>query len=169
MTKLNNIALIGMAGVGKSFVGKHLADKLGYCYIELDKLITLEANNIGVNSDSLADDEFIKLEEKIVLGLDGKNNSIFDTGGSVIYSDKAMSFLKLNSVIIYLKDSVENITKRFNDRGEFHLVGIGEKTFGQLLDERSKLYEKYADFSVEISENRDLQEVLNKIMTLSLY
>jgi len=166
MNKLNNIALIGMAGVGKSFVGRHLAEKLGYSYVELDKLITCEAGKIGVNKDLLADNEFIKLEEKIVLGLDGKNNSVFDTGGSVIYSSKAMGFLKLNSVVIYLKDSVENTTKRFDDRGELHLVGIKGKTFDKLLEERNKLYEKYADFSINVFECKNSQDILNKIVAL---
>lgn len=161
----SNIALIGMAGVGKSFIGKHLADKLGYGYIEVDGLITMEANNLGVKKDTLADDDFMTLEEKVMLELGGKNNSVFDTGGSVIYSKLAMDFLKSSSSIVYLKDSVENIAKRFDERGEPHLVGIAGKTFGELLGERTALYEKYADFMVDVSDHKDVKDILNKIIT----
>lgn len=162
----NNITLIGMAGVGKSFLSKYLAEMIGYNYVGLDQLMTEEADRTGVNKFLLEDTDFIKLEEKIVLSLDGKNKSIFDTGGSVVYSEKSMNFLKSNSIIIYIKDSVKNTIERFHRRKELHLVGFKGKTFEELLKERTGLYEKYADFTVDISECRNSQEKLDKILEL---
>ena len=153
-----------MAGVGKSFVGKKLAEKIGYNYIEADKLITTEASKLGVKKDSLPDDNFIKLEEKVTLGLRDKKNSVFDTGGSVIYSERAMLSLKSNSFVVYLKDSVENVKERFETRGEPHLIGIKGKTFEELLKDRDRLYTKYADFVVNVSKYNS-QDILHKIIT----
>lgn len=161
---MSNIALIGMAGVGKSFVGKKLAERIGYNYVEADKLITSEASKLGIRKGLLPDDDFIKLEEKIILGLKSKQNSIFDTGGSVVYSEKAMLSLKSNSFVVYLKDSMENIKERFEARGEPHLIGIEGKTFEELLRERDRLYTKYADFIVNVSKYNS-QDILHKIMT----
>jgi len=167
MDKLkNNITLIGMAGVGKSFLSRHLTEIIGYNYVSLDQLMTEEADRTGVNKFLLEDADFIKLEEKIVLSLEGRDKSIFDTGGSVVYSEKSMNFLKSNSVIIYIKDSVENTIERFHRREELHLVGFKGKTFDELLKERTGLYEKYADFTVDISECRDSQEKLDKILEI---
>jgi methionine--tRNA ligase beta chain len=162
--KPNNISLIGMAGVGKSYVGKHLAGRIGYDNIEIDGLITLEAGKIGVEKFSLPDEKFTELEEKAVLSLEGKTKCIFNTGGSVVYSEKAMKWLKKNSIVVYLKDKTDNIKKRFDERGGIPLVGMEGKSFEELLKERILLYEKFADSIVDVSEHKNLDEVLEKIL-----
>jgi shikimate kinase len=159
----SNIALIGMAGVGKSFIGKHLAEKIGYDYIEADKLIDNEAGRIGTKKEQLTDDEFIRLEERVIIGLSDKRNAVIDTGGSAIYSKKAMESLKSNAIVIYLRDSAENTKKRFDARGKPHLVKIGEKSFGELFQERNGLYEKYSNITVNASDNNNLQDILDEI------
>jgi shikimate kinase len=161
--KQNNFTLIGMAGVGKSYVGKILAKNLGFEHIEVDQLITREADKIGINKDLLPDNEFIKVEEKAILGLKNKNSSIIDTGGSVVYSKKAMKLLKSISKIIYLKDTVDNIRQKFDTRGKLHLIGIEGKTFEELFANRVKLYKQYADLVIDVSKNKDLEEVLKII------
>lgn len=159
-----NIALIGMAGVGKSHIGKRLSEKIGCVYIEADRLITLEADKIGVKKDRLSDDDFIRLEEKTILRLSNKENAVVDTGGSVVYSKKAMKSLKSNAVIVYLKDDVENVKKRFKKRGEPHLIGSKGKSFKELFRERNRLYEKYADIAIVVSDNKNLQNILDEII-----
>jgi shikimate kinase len=160
----NNITLIGMAGVGKSYIGERLAIKISYEYIKVDDLITLAAEKIGVKKHLLPDEKFMELEEKAVLSLEGKKNSIFDTGGSVIYSNSAMKWLKENSFIIYLKDKPENIKKRFDERGEPHLIGIEGKSFKELLAERIRLYENYADLNIDVSKSNNLEEAVVEII-----
>jgi shikimate kinase len=155
----NNITLIGMAGVGKSYIGEHVAKKLGYDCVEVDDLITVAAKKIGVNENVLSDEKFVDLEESVVLGLKGMTGCVFVTGGSVIYSKKAMDFLKANSQLIYLEDLPGNIKERLDLRDKSDpseikgkIVGLGKKTFDELLEERKKLYEKYADVTINVSE-----------------
>jgi shikimate kinase len=162
--KHNNFTLIGMAGVGKSYTGKILANTLGFENIETDHLIKQEANRLGINVDLLPDNEFIKMEEKVILGLINKNNAVIDTGGSAVYSERAMNLLKSISKIIYLKDTIANIKQRFDVRGEMHLIGIRDRTFEELFAERSKLYEKYADIVIDTSRNKDINEIIKIIL-----
>jgi|ERR1035437_1524757 shikimate kinase len=158
-----NISLIGMAGVGKSFTAKRLANHLGYEYVELDKLISEEASRIGVRKEFLADDKFLSLEEKSMLSVKDKADAVIDTGGSIIYLPKAMKILREISFVVYLFDSPENIKKRFDERGEPHLIGMSKKmTFEKLLTNRISLYEKYADFKIKVSDNKD--DLLSMIM-----
>jgi shikimate kinase len=151
-----NISLIGMAGVGKSFTSRALADKLDYKYVSADELITREAGKMGADKNMLSDTVFIGMEESVIVSLQDKTNTIIDTGGSVIYSPKAMEVLDRISFIVYLSDSLKNIKKRFDNRREPHLVGMAVgMTFEKLLAQREKLYEKYAHIKINVSENRN--------------
>jgi shikimate kinase len=160
-----NITLIGMPGVGKSFIGKKIALKLGYEFVDIDEIIEKE-NGMSIQKllDKVGKEKFIELEGKAVLNLEGEEK-IISPGGSVIYSNEAMKFLKKNSKIFYLKDYMEKIKKRvhnFNSRG---IVGLKEKSFDELFLEREKLYEKYADFIIfvgDFNEKRIVGEILKK-------
>jgi len=163
-----NITIIGMAGVGKTFTSKYLSEKLGFDHIETDAVISSLAKDIGVDEKDLSDNDFINLEERAILSLDNPSYKVLDTGGSVIYSEKSMDFLKSNSTIIYLEDKLENIRNRFEDRtknvGEVKIVGMLDKTFEELLNERIPLYEKYADVTVNIMGTNDPKKVLDHII-----
>ena len=164
-----NISLIGMAGVGKTFTSKILAEKLNYEYISADDLIAEEALKIGANEDLLSDDDFMKLEEEVIVSLKNKVNVVIDTGGSVIYSPKAMEILNEISFIVYLSDSAENIKKRFDDRGESHLVGMVKgMTFERLLEQRENLYEKYSHIKIDVLKHKEdiVPKILNELNPL---
>ena len=151
-----NISIIGMAGVGKSFTSRTLAHKLGYKYVSADELITQEAGKMGADKNLLSDPAFIGVEESVIVSLRDRTNTIIDTGGSVIYSPRAMAVLDRISFIVYLADSLRNIKKRFNERGEPHLVGMVEgMSFEKLLAQREKLYEKYAHVKINVSEHKN--------------
>jgi shikimate kinase len=159
-----NMSLVGMAGVGKSFTSKLLAEKLNYKYLSVDEIITQEALEIGVDKNLLSDSAFMELEEKAVISLKEETSLIIDTGGSVIYSPKAMEFLEDSSLIVYLFDNVENVKKRFDDRGEPHLIGMTkEMTFEELFEQREKLYKKYAHIEIDVSKHKD--NLVDKILS----
>ncbi|MDO8460474.1 MAG: shikimate kinase [Nanoarchaeota archaeon] len=92
-----NITLIGMPAVGKSFFGKALAEKIKYNFIDIDKLIE-ESKCMSIQSiiDNFGEKELLKKEENQTLNLKVKN-TVIAPGGSAIYSDKAMNFLKKTS------------------------------------------------------------------------
>ena len=163
-----NISIIGMAGVGKSFTSRALADRLGYEYVSADELITREARKKGADKYLLSDKAFIGVEEGVIVALQDKTNTIIDTGGSVIYSPKAMKVLDRISFIVYLSDSLENIKRRFDNRGESHLVGMAAgMTFEKLLARREKLYEKYAHVKINVSEHKNglVSKILSEYKT----
>jgi shikimate kinase len=169
---MKNIALIGMAGVGKTFISKKLSEKFGYQHIFVDDLINeIVIDQMKTTRDDLSDSEFLAIEEKVILDLADAKKSVIDTGGSVVYSEKAMEILKENSHIIYLSDSFENIEKRYKRRhtdsskGETHIVGFkGGMTFKEIFNQRKELYEKYADLEINVSDfKNDPERFLDKI------
>ncbi len=151
-----NITLIGMSGVGKSRAGKVLAKKLNYCFVDIDRIIE-KANGKKLQDliDSLGDEKFLELEENAILSIGNISNCIISPGGSSIYSEKAMTFLKAISKIVFLNASLEQIkshTANFSERG---IVGLKEKGLEKLFEERLPLYRRYADLTIDFSENND--------------
>ncbi len=162
----NNILVIRMAGVGKTFNSKILAERLGYNYVWSDDLMTQGASGMD-KKILMSDSDFIALENKTLLGLVGREKNVIDTGGSAIYSTEAMNLLKNECFVVYLYDNVSRIKDRYEKRGKFHLVGMkeGPDAFENLLAEREPLYEKYADLKVDVSEHKDdlVDFILSKI------
>ena len=92
---MKNIVLIGMPGTGKSVVGRALAERLRYDFVDVDDLI-VEAAGEKTLADVLRKrgvNDFLSLESEVAGTLD-KENTVIATGGSVVLSDKAMQHLK---------------------------------------------------------------------------
>ena len=160
-----NITLIGMSGVGKSVTGKELAKRLDYGFIDIDEIIEKKANlKLQQIIDDLGDDKFLEIEERTVLELDKLENCIISPGGSVIYSVKAMKFLKENSAIVLLNASFKSIQKRIINQEERGIIGLKKKSLRALFDERLTLYKRYADIEIEIPEACDIDAIVRSII-----
>jgi shikimate kinase len=151
-----NVTLIGMSGVGKSRIGHILAEKLNYRFIDVDRIIE-EAQNRRLQDlvDCLGDERFLELEENAVLSLDGVKNSVIASGGSSVYSEKSMAFLKSISKVVFLDASLEEIKRRTHDFSGRGIVGLKAKGLEQVFLERQPLYRRYADITVDVSGLRD--------------
>lgn len=147
----NNIILIGMPGVGKSTVGVILAKVLGYQFVDSDLVIQKEEGKLLKEIIAEVGPEgFIEVENRINAALD-VNHSVVATGGSVVYGKEAMEHLKEIGTVVYLSLPYEEINKRLSDiRGRGVVLRDGQ-TLKDLYEERTLLYEKYAD--VRIDEN----------------
>ncbi len=146
-----NIALIGMAGVGKSALGEELAKRLNYRFLDIDEVIEKKTKlRLQEIIDSSGEDEFLKIEEKAVLGLGELDRCVISPGGSVVYSKAAMGFLKENSVVVFLDASFESINGRITNHSTRGIIGLKNKSLKELFEERLPLYKKYADITIEM-------------------
>jgi shikimate kinase len=160
-----NITLIGMSGAGKSRIGKLLSKRLNYGFIEIDRIIEKDIDKkLQDIIDSLGDEEFLKLEEKAIMSIGKTRNSVISPGGSSIYSDRAMCFLKSISKIVFLNASLEEIKKRTVDFSERGIVGLKEKGLEKLFEERLPLYQRYTDMTIDPKNFND-ETVVNIIVT----
>lgn len=146
---MKNIVLIGMPGAGKSTVGVLLAKSLLMDFTDTDLIIQKECKKALCDIiNEKGTEYFISLEEDIILKHDFEN-CVIATGGSVVYGEKAMEKLSRNGVVIYLKTELPELMKRLGDittRGIAMDKGIG---IPELFSERSPLYEKYADITID--------------------
>ncbi len=150
--KSRNIVLIGMPGAGKSTVGVVLAKILNYDFVDVDLLIQQQCDKtLQRLIDSLGPLGFIDVENEVLLGLDF-DRTIISTGGSAVYSEEAMRHLSREATIVYLKVSLDEIRRRLVDFDERGIVMRREGAMGlaELYEERTPLYEAFADAVVDI-------------------
>ena len=148
MGRKTNITLIGMPASGKSSVGVVLAKRLGKKFVDTDIVIQEKYGKLLKELiEEHGDDGFREIEDEVNASLD-VTDSIISPGGSVVYGEKAMKHLKEISVVIYLELSYTAIKSRLGDLRERGITLKEGQTLKDLYLERTPLYAKYADITV---------------------
>ena len=158
----DNIILIGMPGCGKSTIGVVLAKAIGYHFTDTDLLIQ---STYGCKLQELIDWEgaasFLRKEEETVLAFQPEH-TVVATGGSVVYSEAAMRHLADRGTVVYLRRSLDEILSHLGDwsrRGIALPAGMG---IDGLYAERTPLYERYAQVTVDC-EGKEISGIVREI------
>ena len=148
---MKNIVLIGMPGAGKSTMGVILAKTLGRTFIDTD-IVAQETSGRLLQEiiDEDGTDIFLKTEETTILSLHG-HHAVIATGGSVVFSIKAMQHLKQDGIVIYLDISFEEMVRRLNNIMTRGIVLATGQSLGDMYNQRVPFYEKYADITINCS------------------
>lgn len=160
---MKNIVLIGMPGAGKSTAGVILAKALGMKFTDTDIAIQEHSGRLLQEIlDTDGPEAFKKAEEETVLSLH-RQSAVIATGGSVVFSGRAMEHLKSGGVVVYLKISFEEMEKRLRNITTRGIVLSYGETLREMYDGRVPLYEKYADITIACSDE-DFETVVGKVM-----
>ena len=158
----NNIVLIGMPGVGKSTIGVIAAKQLGFQFVDADLLIQQQENRLLseiIAKDGI--DAFMQIENQVNSTIHA-DHSIISTGGSVVYGVKAMEHLKSIGIVVYLKLSYDALRCRLHNLKDRGVVLREGQTLQDLYQERTPLYEKYADIVVE-EDSLDIEQTREEL------
>ena len=143
------IILIGLPSSGKSTLGVLLAKALGYRFVDTDLVIQEKKGKL---LHEIIKDEgverFLEIENEINQTVSG-GRAVIATGGSAVYGDEAMAHLKTLGKIVYLKIPFEVLKKRLGDYSHRGIAMRDGATLEEMYDERTPLYEKWADITVE--------------------
>ena len=147
------LSLIGMAGAGKSTLGRLLAEKLGWAHLDTDRLIEayygLPLQEI---LDGLGLKTFLTLENTLVSML-GVRRAVISTGGSVVYGAAALERLRLLGPVVFLEIGLPAFLSRVGDAGNRGLAIAPGCTKQGLFTERQPLYQTAADFTLRTDEH----------------
>lgn len=152
------IFLIGYRCTGKTTVGKIIADRLNFRFLDTDHMVeTSENRTVRQIVDSEGWQEFRELEKKALLSLELFENIVVATGGGIILDPDNINFLKKNGTAIWLESDIEMIVQRlntdrssFSQRPEFTDMGLKEET-KKIMSQRRHLYEDCSDFRIDTS------------------
>jgi len=150
---MKNIILIGMPGAGKSTMGVILAKTRGMKFIDTDIAIQETTGRLLQEIiDTDGPGAFKTLEEKTILSLHC-HNAVIATGGSVVFSERAMEHLKSGGIVVYLQISFDEMAKRLRNSTARGIVLIAGQDLRDMYDQRIPLYEKYADITIDCSKD----------------
>ena len=106
-------------------------------------------------------DGFLETENRINAGIN-VDRAVIATGGSAVYGKEAMEHFKKIGKVIYLKLPYEQIDERLGDLNARGVTLRPGQTLHDLFEERSPLYEKYADLVVDC-DNKSIREIVTEI------
>ncbi len=151
-----NIVLIGMAGCGKSTVGKILSKKLGKEFIDTDEMIVNTENKPIPEIFAEKGEDYFRWCENIAVNLAGKEkNCVIATGGGVITRQENYFPLKQNGVIVFINREADLLPTNGRPLSQMH--GVKE-----LYEKRMPLYREFAH--IEVDGNGTVDEVAESII-----
>lgn len=162
---IRNIALTGFMGVGKSSVGRALADVLHYDFIDTDEVIESNAGK-SVSRIFAEDGEpmFRALESQIVQQLTTRDKVVISTGGGLAVNADNLASLKSHALVVCLWASPEAIWERVRHQSHRPILQTVDPLgrIRDLLAQREPFY-KQADVLVN-TELRSLREVVHQVL-----
>jgi shikimate kinase len=167
---MNNIFLIGYRCSGKTSAGKTLAAKLGWTFVDSDRLIAAE---IGCSIAEFVAAEgweaFRNQERTVIARLSKMDRQVIAVGGGAVTTNENLRCMRSSGKVIWLQASADTIRRRMQaDAGTAanrpSLTGQGSiKEITAVLDERKPLYAGAAHHFVDTNDlNTD--EVVEKII-----
>ncbi|MGB3766131.1 MAG: shikimate kinase [Phormidesmis sp.] len=160
-----NLYLIGMMGAGKTTIGKKLANRLSYRFLDTDALIEKTAgqpvSQIFAQSGEAA---FRQIESEVLSQTSSYTQLVVATGGGIITQPMNWSYLR-HGIVIWLDVPVPVLVSRLSgdtSRPLLQAVDLTEK-LETLLHERG---DRYAQADIRIPyEGRSVGKTCDRILT----
>ncbi|MBS0923137.1 shikimate kinase AroL [Providencia sp. JGM181] len=161
--------IIGPRGSGKTTIGKKLAEKTGYQFIDTDKLIF---EHTGM---SIADivkqqgwDYFRQLESQILASIEPQK-AIVSTGGGIILASENQQVMRDNGTVIYLRSTPETLAQRLaaEPQAEQRPSLTGKSLLEEIeevMEQRDPIYLSTAHHVIDA--NQSIDAIINQIANL---
>ncbi|CAG7622351.1 Shikimate kinase 2 [Paenibacillus allorhizosphaerae] len=148
-----NVVLIGPMGTGKSTVGKALAEKLGWTFVDTDAVIEEKAGTtIGAIFAEQGEPAFRKMESETIASVLQGETRIVSTGGGAVLAEQNRKAMKTSGFVIALRATEETIIMRVgNDENRPLLQGNAAERVRRILEERKHAYD-FADFTIDTTD-----------------
>lgn len=141
--QMSNIVLIGMAGCGKSTIGKILSQKLNKDFVDTDEMIENAENKPIPQIIEKLGEDFFRCAENLAVNIAGKEKSrIIATGGGVITRPENYMPLKQNGTIVFINRDGDKLPTRGRPLSQMYGVKA-------LYEKRMPLYRQFADIEVD--------------------
>ena len=162
INKFSQIFLIGQSGSGKTTIGKILADKLSFEFIDTDTCITSEMKlSIKEIFNTMGEQFFRQKEIELLKNIDNSKKIVISTGGGLPEISNSFKLMKKNGLIVWINSSPKEIEKRLvsSNRGHRPLLFNNDLDLIENLEEQlKKRYDVYSKADL-IIKNDNINEI----------
>tara|TARA_B100002019_G_scaffold282198_1_gene287171 strand:+ start:121 stop:654 length:534 start_codon:yes stop_codon:yes gene_type:complete len=160
-----NLYLIGFMAVGKSHLGRLVADSLGFKFLDTDQMIEEQLGRTILEIfESEGESKFRSMEKTLITSGLPDTASVISCGGGLPIPEGMMHLLKSKGVVLALFASVNSILERTARNSNRPLLQVDnpEEEIRNLLDERTPVYLD-ADVSI-LTDERSTSEIVSSII-----
>ena len=162
-----NLVLLGMMAVGKSTIGKIVAEKQELEFIDIDQNIEKKNSmNISEIFNQKGEEFFRNEEEKEVLKCLKKRNCVIALGGGAFMNKKLRNSISKNAVSVWLDVNLKTLSDRlkWNQKRPMLKKNNNKKKLEELYSQRKNIY-KLANHKV-ICDKLDKQNIAEIVIEI---
>ncbi len=171
MIRPTTIVLVGPMGAGKSTIGRLLAAKSGFHFLDTDHVIEARTGaDIAWIFDVEGESGFRDREHQVLNELSQEPQTVVATGGGIVVREENRAILQAMDSVVYLKASIEQLIARTAKDKKRPLLQVADPKarIQQLLEERDPLYQSVADYVVETDGQSPKATVHNILKLLNI-
>jgi shikimate kinase len=168
------LVLIGLRGTGKSTVGRLMAQRLNWQFLDSDVIVQERAGmTIREIFEKHGEPHFRKLESAVIHEIAALENVVIASGGGAVLNPQNVAVLKQGGFVVHLSASPSELWHRIvqdqsthdNRPKLVHDAGSGLDELKKLMLSRAAVYAESRDVEV-IVEGRAPDEVAEAIVLL---
>lgn len=169
MATKTNIALIGFMGAGKTTIGRNLAKKINFTFVDTDDEIESRAKmSISEIFELHGEEYFRKIESEALNSVLSRENIVIATGGGVVKNKKNIDKMKIVSTVFYIEATSETIYNNVKNSTHRPLLNCPNplEKINELLNDRLELYKNSCDFIVNVDKtevDQNVESIINII------
>lgn len=156
-------------GTGKTTIGKYISSKTNMEFLDTDEIIVKTIKmDIEQIFQRYGERYFRELENKVIRYIYSKNNTIISTGGGIVLNCENINLLKKTGFIFLLQGSLTTILnnlRRSNIKRPLLKSQDCKSKVKQLMECRKKLYEKSADYIIDI-DDKSVKAISREILNI---
>lgn len=155
LPRRKNVVLIGLMGSGKSTVGRMVAAKLGFQFVDTDHIITGTAQrSIPHIFEHEGEEAFRARESAALRGLLNRDRCVIATGGGIVTQERNHPLLRHLGYIVWLEADPATLHRRTAGGNDRPLLKDDDPKakLQRLLDVRRPLYKQLADLRIATDE-----------------
>ena len=146
----DNVILVGFMGAGKSSVGRILARRLGYCFVETDDMITAKEGLSIPEIFATRGEAYFRAAEEDTLGLlAGKRGDVIATGGGLPCREGRMAALRALGTVVWLTGGFDLLYERALRGGDRPMLAGKSREEAEALYRAREPFYRQADLSVD--------------------
>ena len=156
--RMRPIVLVGLMGVGKSTIGRRLAKKIGWHFVDSDEEIELAAGCSVADIFSMHGEAIFRdLEKRVIARLVSDTPLVLATGGGAWMQEPVRDIIKQKATSVWLRADLDVLMDRVSKRNHRPLLEKGDKRsiMRTLMDER---YPVYASADLVVDSNHGPHE-----------